>query len=89
MREFFQFGENAGSCQSTNPNFNSPRAGGPALELIRRPVRYHFTLVNNDGTLAGEIYQFAAGRQLQLQELAVDEGRLDEMFREITMQVRS
>jgi hypothetical protein len=42
-----------------------------------------------DGTLAGEIYQFAAGRQLQLQELAVDEGRLDEMFREITMQVRS
>jgi ABC-2 type transport system ATP-binding protein len=42
-----------------------------------------------DGTLAGEIYQFAAGRQLQLQELAVDEGRLDEMFREITVQVRS
>lgn len=42
-----------------------------------------------DGTLPGEIYQFCAGRQLQLQELAVDEGRLDEMFREITVQVRS
>jgi ABC-2 type transport system ATP-binding protein len=42
-----------------------------------------------DGTLAEEIYQFAAGRQLHLQELSVDEGRLDEMFREITVQVRS
>lgn len=42
-----------------------------------------------DGTLATEIFQFAAGRQLQLQELTVDEGRLDEMFREITAQVRS
>jgi len=42
-----------------------------------------------DGTLAGEIYQMAVGRQLQLQELSIDEGRLDEMFREITVQIRS
>ena len=47
------------------------------------------TKMAGDGTLAGEIYQFAVGRQLQLQELTVDEGRLDEMFREITAQVRS
>ncbi len=42
-----------------------------------------------DGTLAGEIYQLAVSRQLQLQELTIDEGRLDEMFREITVQERS
>jgi ABC-2 type transport system ATP-binding protein len=42
-----------------------------------------------DGTLSGEIFQLCATRQLQLTELRVDEGRLDEMFREITIQARS
>ncbi len=42
-----------------------------------------------NGTLALEISQFAASRNLQLLELHTDEGRLDEMFREITVSVRS
>ncbi len=42
-----------------------------------------------DGTLAGEIYGFVQNRQLTLQEMHTDEGRLDEMFREITVQVRN
>lgn len=42
-----------------------------------------------NGTLAAEISQFCASRNLQLLELHTDEGRLDEMFREITVQIRS
>jgi gliding motility-associated transport system ATP-binding protein len=42
-----------------------------------------------DGTLSAEIFQLCATRQFQLNELHVDEGRLDEMFREITIQTRS
>src|SRR5690606_11691335 len=42
-----------------------------------------------DGTLALEISQFCASRNLQLLELHTDEGRLDEMFREITVPILS
>ncbi len=40
-------------------------------------------------TLPGEISALCAARSLQLNELRVDEGRLDEMFREITVQIRN
>ena len=42
-----------------------------------------------DGTLAGEISALCTSRSLQLLELHTDEGRLDEMFREITVQIRN
>jgi ABC-2 type transport system ATP-binding protein len=41
------------------------------------------------GTLAGEISGLCASRQLQLLDLHVDEGRLDEMFREVTARIRN
>ncbi len=42
-----------------------------------------------DGTLAGEISALCTGRNLQLLELHTDEGRLDDMFREATVQIRN
>ncbi|MGI8603681.1 MAG: ABC transporter ATP-binding protein [Verrucomicrobiales bacterium] len=42
-----------------------------------------------DGTLAGEIYALCASRNLQLFDLHVDQGRLDEMFREVTAKIRN
>lgn len=42
-----------------------------------------------NGTLAGEIMNLSSAQRWQVLELHTEEGRLDEMFREITAQVRN
>jgi gliding motility-associated transport system ATP-binding protein len=41
------------------------------------------------GTLSSEIYGLCAARHLELCEMHVDRGRLDEMFREVTAKIRA
>jgi ABC-2 type transport system ATP-binding protein len=41
------------------------------------------------GTPAAEIYALCSSRHLQLLEMHVDQGRLDEMFREVTAKIRA